>query len=216
MARRGITAEQLASHSGVHLRTIRKVLAGNQRPQPATLHRVAQGLKASVDEFFQDAVSLAQRLDASQQAPGRQAASSDLAPQAELCREQTPCLSFREWDRQANTAVAEVLEEKPQLFADWTEADFDELYSRFGTGGQLTHQGVEQMAVAQNQARSAHEKLALVLETADRALALSMLELLYERNVLKPGQLKNLRPSDPYAKQPKQSLKAEVHKPENP
>ena len=47
----------------------------------------------------------------------------------------------RTFDRAANPVVDEVLAEHPQLVGERAEADFDELYSRVGTGGGLTGHG---------------------------------------------------------------------------
>ena len=44
-------------------------------------------------------------------------------------------LLYRRFDRQTNPVVAEVIETHGELFDGWTEADFDELHSRVGTGG---------------------------------------------------------------------------------
>src|SRR5262245_40757891 len=41
-------------------------------------------------------------------------------------------LRHRLFDRKTNPVVDDVIESHPQLFHGWTEAEFDELYSRFG------------------------------------------------------------------------------------
>ena len=50
-------------------------------------------------------------------------------------------LLYRRFDRQTNPAVAEALQQHGDLCEGWTEADFDELHSRVGTGGALTVEG---------------------------------------------------------------------------
>lgn len=55
MARRGMTLSGLVAASGLHERTIKSILNGTTKPHPRTLHRLAIGLNASPDEFFQPA-----------------------------------------------------------------------------------------------------------------------------------------------------------------
>jgi len=102
MAAAGFSMHDLAERSGVDERTIRGLLAGN-KPHARTLHRLAEGLGVSADEFF-------------------------VVPTQ---------LLYRRFDRVTNPLVEEVLESRPELFQNWTEADFDELHSRFGAGGRL-------------------------------------------------------------------------------
>src|SRR5262245_21413803 len=40
-------------------------------------------------------------------------------------------LAHRLFDRRTNPVVEEIVAARPDLFQHWTEADFDELYSRF-------------------------------------------------------------------------------------
>jgi transcriptional regulator with XRE-family HTH domain len=147
MARCGITLDALATASGVDRRTIAAVLRGKNRPHSRTLHRLAQALGASADEFFQDRAVRAHRA----------------------------------FDRETNPLVAEVIAQHPELFAGWTEADFDELYSRFGTGGALTRAGAAAAAGRMNRTRAVHEKVALVLETHEADLLEQFVDLLYRR-----------------------------------
>jgi transcriptional regulator with XRE-family HTH domain len=90
-------------------------------------------------------------------------------------------LTHRSFDRQTNPLVDEVIAEQPQLFTGWCEADFDELYSHFGTGGALTRQGAKIAAERMNRARAVQEKVALVLETHEAELLEQFVELLYRR-----------------------------------
>jgi transcriptional regulator with XRE-family HTH domain len=90
-------------------------------------------------------------------------------------------LSRRRFDRQTNPIVDEVVHERPDLFADWNESDFDEIYSHMGTGGALTAEGVLHAAEAINRKRELHDKLALLLETEQADVIAGILELLYER-----------------------------------
>ncbi len=90
-------------------------------------------------------------------------------------------LAYRQFDRATNPVVEQVVEESPALFRHWTEADFDELNSRMGSGGGLTRNGALEVAAHINRKRRLHQKLDLLLETTHGALVGEMLELLYER-----------------------------------
>jgi transcriptional regulator with XRE-family HTH domain len=90
-------------------------------------------------------------------------------------------LAHRTFDRETNPVVDEVIAEQPELFAQWTESDFDELYSRFGTGGALTRSGAVAAAERMNRVRAIQDKVAIVLETHEAELLEQFVELLYRR-----------------------------------
>ena len=92
-------------------------------------------------------------------------------------------LAHRAFDRQTNPLVDEVLARRPELFAGWTQADFDELYSRFGDGGALTAQGTLDAVIAMNHKRDIHQKVALLMESSEGELLSGLVELLYSRIV---------------------------------
>src|SRR5207302_10949579 len=71
-------------------------------------------------------------------------------------------LVHRLFDRATNPVVDEVIATNGALFETWTEADFDELYSRFGTGGGLTATGALEAVNAMNRKRVVHDKVALL------------------------------------------------------
>ena len=89
-------------------------------------------------------------------------------------------LTYRCFDRQTNPAVAEVVEDHPELFAGWSEADFGELHSRQGTGGPLTAEGTLAVVQQMNRNRQLHEKLATLLETSQAEVIRRVVEALYE------------------------------------
>jgi transcriptional regulator with XRE-family HTH domain len=95
-------------------------------------------------------------------------------------------LLYRRFDRRANPAVAEVVEAHPSLFEGWTEADFDELHSRVGTGGALTVEGALAAVAAMNRKRRLHEQLDVVLESSHAELTADILGALYDNAVLAP------------------------------
>lgn len=93
-------------------------------------------------------------------------------------------LAYRTFDRETNPVVTEVIHSHPDLFAGWTHADFDELYSRFGAGGGLTHSGTLDAVRAMNHKREIHQKVDVLLESGERELLAGVVELLYQRIVL--------------------------------
>ena len=93
-------------------------------------------------------------------------------------------LLSRQFDHDSNPLVGEVIEAHPRVFDGWTAVDFDELHSRFGTGGALTDEGVLEAAEAMNERRVVYEKLAVLLESSQKDLARKMIELLYDQVVV--------------------------------
>ncbi len=93
-------------------------------------------------------------------------------------------LTHRLFDRRTNPIVQEVVSSQPELFAGWGEPDFDELYSRFGTGGALTAAGATQVVLAMNQKREVHQKVALLLETGEADLLTGLVNLLYQKIIV--------------------------------
>jgi len=93
-------------------------------------------------------------------------------------------LLYRRFDRQTNPVIEEVIQTNPQLFAGWTEADFDELHSRVGAGGPLTRQGAVTAAKGMNRKRQLHEKLDLLLESSQAELVAGIIELAHSQVVV--------------------------------
>jgi transcriptional regulator with XRE-family HTH domain len=85
------------------------------------------------------------------------------------------------FDRASNPAVAEVIDARPELFADWTAADFDELFSRMACGGELTEAGVAASAEAMNARRQLLHQVAIILESGEAQLMREFVALLYRR-----------------------------------
>ena len=95
-------------------------------------------------------------------------------------------LAYRQFDRQTNPVVEEAMEGHAELFDEWTEADFDELHSRFGAGGALTIEGALAAIREMNDSRQVHEKLALLLESGQAGLIRAIVELLYDQITVPP------------------------------
>lgn len=94
------------------------------------------------------------------------------------------------FDRSTNQAVRQVRDEHPHLFLNWTDREWEELYSTFGVGGALNEQGIMTNAHQINEARRIRRQLDVILETHLREVAAKMVESLY-RMVVPEG---NLRP----------------------
>jgi len=95
-------------------------------------------------------------------------------------------LRYRRFDRRTNPVVEEVLQSHRDLFAGWSEADFDELHSRVGHGGGLTHEGTLAAARQMNRKRQLHEQLDVLLESSHAELIAGMIELAYRQMVVEP------------------------------
>lgn len=85
------------------------------------------------------------------------------------------------FDRATNPAVTEVIDARPELFVDWTAAEFDELFSRMACGGELTETGVAAAATAMNARRRLLHQVAVILESAEADLMRDFVALLYRR-----------------------------------
>ena len=86
-------------------------------------------------------------------------------------------------DRATNPAVDEVVSKHPDLVEGWTEADFDELYSRVGTGGGLTPQGALDAIRSMNWKQAVLRKVEVLMETGEAELVEGIVEILYRKAV---------------------------------
>ncbi len=93
-------------------------------------------------------------------------------------------LTHRLFDRRTNPEVQDIVSSRPELFEGWTEADFEELYSRFGTGGALTAASTAEIVMAMNQQRDVHQKVALLLESSQAELLSGFVNLLYQKIIV--------------------------------
>lgn len=95
-------------------------------------------------------------------------------------------VSPQQFDRATNSLVESVVADHAGAFANWSEADFDELYSRFGTGGQLTEEGILAAAQAMNARRDVWRQVSVVLESSEAELLAEFIDLLYCRVTASP------------------------------
>lgn len=92
----------------------------------------------------------------------------------------------RAFDRATNSLVESIVTRHAETFAAWSEADFDELYSRFGTGGQLTEPGILTTAEAMNAKRDIGRQVNVILETGEAELLANFVDVLYRRVTATP------------------------------
>ena len=85
------------------------------------------------------------------------------------------------FDSRANPAAARIVRRRPELFAGWTPADFEEYFSRVGVGGELTEEGALAYAAATNRRRELLTKVAVILESAESEHLSEIVAMLYRR-----------------------------------
>jgi transcriptional regulator with XRE-family HTH domain len=90
-------------------------------------------------------------------------------------------LVHRQFDKDTNPAIGKVVAENPDLFENWTAADFEEIYSRVGTGGGLAPDGVLDAARAMNRRRELIDKLAVVLDGSQGKLVAGIIEMAHQQ-----------------------------------
>lgn len=169
--RRGMHFGELAHRAGVSRTTLYQLANGaTRRPHAATLAKIAAVLGV-------DPQVLAEPSPLSLRCNSR---GEDGTPSEHYLVEQ---LAF---DRCTNNFVAEVYNDRPRLFVDWTASEWAELYSTFGTGGQLSRQGVVEVAERMNARRELVRKLHVVLETHLSQVAVNTIETLFEAVQARP------------------------------
>ena len=95
-------------------------------------------------------------------------------------------LAPRRFDQATNSLVESVVAGHQDTFEDWSEAEFDELFSRFGVGGPLTEAGVLAAAEAMNAKRDVWRQISVVLESGEAELLSEFVELLFRRVTATP------------------------------
>lgn len=86
---------------------------------------------------------------------------------------------FPDFDRLTNPVIDDVRAESPELFAGWTDAEWDQLYSTFGVGGALRAEGVREAASQIQRQRETVGRLQIVLETHLRDVAEELIGALF-------------------------------------
>lgn len=86
-----------------------------------------------------------------------------------------------EFDRATNPQVTEVIDRHPEIFVDWTDADFAELYSRVAVGGELTEAGALAAAIAMNARREVLHQASVILETNEADILREFIGMMFRR-----------------------------------
>lgn len=85
------------------------------------------------------------------------------------------------FDKATNPQVALVVESHPELFIDWTDTDFAELYSRMAVGGELTEEGALVAAAAMNTRRDLLYQVSVILETHQADILREFIGVLFRK-----------------------------------
>lgn len=173
---RGWDMGQLAREAGVSRTTLHHWQSRRtERPRLSTVFKLADALGVKPMQLMTGMVAGPAREISANRAgiggePGPGPRESERMPPGEATL----------FDRQTNWCVQEVCERFPELFAEWTEQEWDELFSSFGVGGELNEQGVREQVEAINQRRTILYELQVVLETHLAEAARGIIHSLYE------------------------------------
>jgi transcriptional regulator with XRE-family HTH domain len=164
---RGWDEVELAERSGVSRTTLYHLRNGNiKRPRITTLTSLAEAFEMPLQRFFWGELDV----------PDPRAVES----------------SPLNFDRRTNTKIQGVCDESPELFSGWGETEWEELFSTFGVGGELSEEGVRESARRINRNREARYRLTVVMETHLREVAAELIDALYK--MVTSGT--NLEPND--------------------
>jgi transcriptional regulator with XRE-family HTH domain len=86
-----------------------------------------------------------------------------------------------EFDRATNSLIEEIVAQHPESFAGWSDTEFSELYSRFGTGGALSEAGILAAVEALNAKRAVLDQVSIILESGEASALREYVAFLYER-----------------------------------
>lgn len=162
--RKGWDLHDLAKHAGMSRTTLYHLERGRTRvPHVATLRKLAAVLEIDADELCATS------------SPVREDTRSNSA-----CPPLIRAADRRQFDRATNKAVNDVRTERSELFTNWSKTDWDELYSTFGTGGQLREAGVVNVAQSINRRREVVRKLEIIMETHLATTAATVIDALYQ------------------------------------
>jgi transcriptional regulator with XRE-family HTH domain len=75
-----------------------------------------------------------------------------------------PDAAARQFDRDTNAVLRVYVAEHPELFRNWSEAELDDLASRFGCGGQLTEEGIVAAVKMIERRREVLARVAVLME----------------------------------------------------
>jgi len=94
--------------------------------------------------------------------------------------------SERTVDRETNQVIDDIFTRNKKPFRGWVKADWDELYSLHGTGGQLTEDGVLAAAEEINALRDMRTKFEVVARSEHASTLKLFLDSLYSKVRMTP------------------------------
>lgn len=171
----GWTISRLAEESGVSRTTLHQwQQRGRCKPRNTTLFKLAKALSVSPAVLKSEATGTEVRSTES-------LSDTDWRPLwPPLPGELMSADLQREFDRQTNGTIEDVCRESPELFAGWSEQEWDELFSTFGVGGELNEDGVREQAGFINRKRETLYQVQVLLETHLADAARAVIQSLYD------------------------------------
>lgn len=199
--RQGWDLGRLARAAGVSRTTLYHWQTGRTgRPRGSTLYKLAEVLRVDPNELLvgaetnsstQSGFPRSEESPASEASPpefpkpvgtigGGASGNSSGIPAGNASTSFMGTVDELVFDRQTNWCVQELCERSPELFQDWADQEWEELFSSFGVGGELNEEGVRQQVEAINQRRVTLYELQVLLETHLADAARRVIHSLYE------------------------------------
>lgn len=101
------------------------------------------------------------------------------------------------FDADTNPAVTSIALADASLFADWTPAEWDELTSTFGVGGELSEEGVYHAAQQINARRETIRRVMILMETHLAEETREAVNALYQSLVISNAEAETLHATPP-------------------
>jgi transcriptional regulator with XRE-family HTH domain len=168
---RGITQGDLATLAQVSRTTLAHLEADKTTAQGATLSRLAAALNLPLATLVTGEGYLPDPATLPKVDTGSNAGSIEPS--------QLAAARFQ-FDSTGNPAVDRLAHRRPDLFVGWSPQEWDELVSAFGSGGELTDSGAEELAESINQNMTTLYQLRVVLGTHLRDVARKLIATLHD------------------------------------
>lgn len=164
-ARKGWPIQKLADEASISRTTLHHWASGNTTtPQIKTVSKVAEALGVPVKTLFATSI----------ETEDNENSNSFLKFDDSFIQER------RLFDRSTNTLVDQIVLESPEVFSDWKNEQWDELYSCFGVGGQLSEEGVREMANEINSKKETVHQIEILMETHLKETVKELINSLYK------------------------------------
>lgn len=146
-----MTQVEFADAAKIDKNTLGRILSGKTKPHVSTLRKIAGAIGLDNWELLQSP-DFKKKFEPKQV----QSANPISTPSGKL-------------DRATNPMVGLVVKEYPEVFREFTEDDWESLYSCHGVGGPLTEQGVIAEAMLINRRRKAIQQLGELFDGGQEA-----------------------------------------------